>query len=74
MRQRGSVLARPESLNKLDEGEDGFYQIEGIGYVLSVSPNYNHQLNSQLRLHPRRAISRAWFDQRLGQSQRLTMF
>ncbi|KAG9125952.1 cystathionine beta-synthase [Ceratobasidium sp. 392] len=40
---RGSVLALPESLNKLDEGEDGFYQIEGIGYdftpdVLSREP------------------------------------
>ncbi|QRW10917.1 cysteine synthase [Ceratobasidium sp. AG-Ba] len=40
---RGSVLALPESLNSLDEGEDGFYQIEGIGYdftpaVLSREP------------------------------------
>ncbi|KAG9102905.1 cystathionine beta-synthase [Ceratobasidium sp. 370] len=43
MRQRGSILARPESLNELNEGEDGFYQIEGIGYdftpdVLSREP------------------------------------
>ncbi|KAG8716860.1 cystathionine beta-synthase [Ceratobasidium sp. 394] len=40
---RGSILARPESLNKLNEGENGFYQIEGIGYdftpdVLSREP------------------------------------
>ncbi|KAG8690267.1 cystathionine beta-synthase [Ceratobasidium sp. 395] len=40
---RGSILALPESLNKLNEGEDGFYQIEGIGYdftpdVLSREP------------------------------------
>ncbi|CAE7228163.1 unnamed protein product [Rhizoctonia solani] len=40
---RGSVLALPESLNVLKEGEDGMYQIEGIGYdfvpkVLSREP------------------------------------
>jgi len=40
---RGSILALPESLNQLDAGEDGFYQIEGIGYdfapdVLSREP------------------------------------
>ncbi|GAB1522279.1 cystathionine beta-synthase [Rhizoctonia solani] len=40
---RGSILALPESLNKLKEGEDLSYQIEGIGYdfipdVLSREP------------------------------------
>ncbi|ORY72421.1 cysteine synthase [Leucosporidium creatinivorum] len=29
---RGSVLARPEELNKLEEGESDQYKIEGIGY------------------------------------------
>ncbi|CCO31089.1 cystathionine beta-synthase [Rhizoctonia solani AG-1 IB] len=40
---RGSILALPESLNKLEEGEDLAYQVEGIGYdfvpeVLSREP------------------------------------
>ncbi|CAE6417197.1 hypothetical protein ACGC1H_002192 [Rhizoctonia solani] len=40
---RGSVLALPESLNVLKDGEDGMYQVEGIGYdfipkVLSREP------------------------------------
>ncbi|KAM0749192.1 cysteine synthase [Meredithblackwellia eburnea MCA 4105] len=29
---RGSVLARPESLNELDVGESEIYRVEGIGY------------------------------------------
>jgi cystathionine beta-synthase len=29
---RGSILARPESLNVLEKGESGFYRVEGIGY------------------------------------------
>lgn len=29
---RGSILARPETLNELVEGETDQYKIEGIGY------------------------------------------
>lgn len=29
---RGSILARPESLNELKEGESAMYKVEGIGY------------------------------------------
>lgn len=29
---RGSILARPETLNELAEGETDQYKIEGIGY------------------------------------------
>ncbi|KAL8276619.1 hypothetical protein RQP46_010968 [Phenoliferia psychrophenolica] len=29
---RGSILARPESLNKLEPGESDMYRVEGIGY------------------------------------------
>lgn len=29
---RGSILARPESLNELREGESDLYKVEGIGY------------------------------------------
>lgn len=29
---RGSILARPESLNALEAGESDLYKIEGIGY------------------------------------------
>lgn len=29
---RGSILARPESLNELREGENDMYRVEGIGY------------------------------------------
>lgn len=29
---RGSILARPENLNNLKEGESAMYAIEGIGY------------------------------------------
>lgn len=29
---RGSILARPESMNKLEQGESDQYRVEGIGY------------------------------------------
>ncbi|EMS25596.1 hypothetical protein NBRC10512_006729 [Rhodotorula toruloides] len=46
----GSVLARPESLNVLKEGESAIYKVEGTGYdfvpaVLS-HPNVTHWLKS----------------------------
>lgn len=37
---RGSILARPESLNVLEEGESDMYKIEGIGYDFVSSSSF----------------------------------
>jgi hypothetical protein len=28
----GSLLARPEEMNKMEDGANAFYEVEGIGY------------------------------------------
>jgi len=43
---RGSVMARPEELNKLEEGESDQYKIEGIGYDF-VRPSHPSRPLSQ---------------------------
>lgn len=39
---RGSVLARPETLNALEKGESDLYKVEGIGYDFVSSSSDPH--------------------------------
>ena len=42
---RGSILARPESMNKLEVGESDMYRVEGIGYDF-VSVSFQHAVHT----------------------------
>jgi hypothetical protein len=49
----GSILAQPETLNELKEGESAFYKVEGIGASTVLSMRSKRlTLRLRLRIHP----------------------